>query len=95
MVSKIRTLINLDIYMHICHIIVMNLTRTSLRLDTELKKEAEKLAIEENITLQDMFNEALSLYIEQKTSKKAQKITFITHDIGNSLDNLTRDDMYE
>ena len=73
----------------------MNVIRTTLRLNEDIKVRAEHLAIEENRTLQDIFNDALQRYIEEKGKKKAKKIYFISHDLGTPLDNLTRDTYYD
>lgn len=72
----------------------MQLIRTTLRLKEALKKRAEKKAIDENTSLQDLFNRALELYLEKETKKQAKKIVFITHDLGVPLDNLRREDFY-
>jgi len=73
----------------------MTLTRTTLRIKTQLKKQAEKLALEEDKSLQDIFNLALEKYLISKAEKKAKKLVFHTHNLGSKLDNLTRDDVYE
>ncbi len=70
------------------------LTRTTLRLKTDLKKTAEKLAIEENTSLQEIFNRALGHYLENMAKREAKKIIFKTHDLGKPLDNLKRADYY-
>lgn len=72
----------------------MQLIRTTLRLRENLKKRAEKKAIDENTSLQNLFNRALELYLEKDAKKQAKKITFITHDLGIPLDNLRREDFY-
>lgn len=72
----------------------MNLTRTTLRLDTNLKRAAEKQALDEDTTLQAIFNDALRDYLETKAKKTANRIVFRAHDLGKSLDNLTRSDYY-
>ena len=72
----------------------MNLTRTTLRLNTGLKLAAEKRATEEDRTLQSIFNDALEQYLNQKAQKTAKRIIFQTQDIGEPLDNLTRADFY-
>lgn len=72
----------------------MQLQRTTLRIKTDLKKAAEKKALEENITLQELFNRALSEYLQNSGKKKASDIIFKTHNIGKPLDNLTRADYY-
>lgn len=69
-------------------------TRTTLRLDEQLKKQAERVAIEENTTLQDVFNQALAQFLDQKAQAKARKIVFKTHNLGRPLDKLTRKDFY-
>jgi hypothetical protein len=72
----------------------MNLTRTTLRINTNLKQAAEKQALQENRTLQSIFNDALEQYLVTDSKKKASKIVFKTHDLGMPLDNLTRSDYY-
>lgn len=72
----------------------MNLTRTTLRLNTDLKRAAERRALEENTTLQAVLNEALEQYLDNKAKKSAQKIVFQTHNLGQPLDNLTRTEYY-
>ena len=72
----------------------MNLTRTTLRLNTDLKRAAEKRALEKDTTLQAVLNEALEQYLDRQAKQVAQKIVFKTHDLGEPLDNLTRADYY-
>lgn len=72
----------------------MQFIRTTLRLKENLKKLAEKKALEENDSLQAIFNRALELYFEKEAKKRAKKIIFKTHHLGEPLDNLTRDDFY-
>jgi len=72
----------------------MQLQRTTLRLNPNLKKAAHRIAIEENTTLQSIFNRALQDYLQKKARTKAKKIVFKTHDLGAPLDNLTRDTIY-
>lgn len=72
----------------------MELVRTTLRLKPNLKKAAERKALEEDMTLQEIFNDALEKYLEQEGRKEARKIVFGTHRLGAPLDNLTRDDYY-
>lgn len=70
------------------------LIRTTLRIDKELKKNAERKALEEDTTLQDIFHRALESYLQNQAKKKARKIVFKTFDLGVPLDNLTRSDFY-
>lgn len=72
----------------------MKLIRTTVRLHEPLKKAAEKRALEEDTTLQDLFQRALREYLAQVARKKAQEFMLPTHDLGVPLDNLTRDDIY-
>ncbi len=72
----------------------MQLIRTTLRIKSSLKKAAERKALEENSSLQRIFNQALENYLNQKAKRKAQKIVFKTHDLGEAVDNLHRDDYY-
>jgi len=71
----------------------MQLLRTTLRIKMDLKKAAEKKAMEENISLQQLFNQALYEYLHNSGQKKAE-IIFKTHNLGIPLDNLTRTDFY-
>ncbi len=73
----------------------MQLIRTTLRIESHLKKNAQRKALEENTSLQEIFNRALKKYLEQEGKKDAKKIVFKTHDLGVPLDNLTRKDYYE
>ena len=70
------------------------LVKTTLRLKENLKKNAEKLALEEDTSLQKVFNEALENYLDKTARKKAKTIVFKTFRLGSPLDNLTRDDFY-
>jgi hypothetical protein len=70
------------------------LVRTTLRINENLKKSAEKKALQTNTTLQYIFNTALAQYLEQDAKNEAKGIVFKTHDLGDPLDNLTRSDFY-
>lgn len=70
------------------------LIRTTLRLNESLKKTAEKKALQDDVTLQEIFNRALEEYLEKDARFEARKIIFKTHHLGEPLDNLTRDDFY-
>lgn len=72
----------------------MQLVRTTLRIRENLKRSAEKMALEENLTLQELFNRALEAYLDEEAKKEAKKIVFKTHDFGVPLDNLRRKDYY-
>lgn len=70
------------------------LIRTTLRLQETLKKTAEKKALQDDVTLQEIFNKALEEYLEKDARNEAKKIVFRTHHLGEPLDHLTRDDFY-
>lgn len=70
------------------------LTRTTLRIDSNLKKIAEAEALAEDTTLQAIFNNALEQYLDSKAKAKAKSIIFRTHNLGESLDQLSRSDYY-
>lgn len=72
----------------------MQLVRTTLRIKTTLKKAVEKKALEQDTTLQELFNLALERYLEEEGKKEAKKIVFKTHNLGAPLDNLRREDYY-
>lgn len=71
------------------------LVRTTLRIKEHLKKSAQQKALQDDVTLQEVFNRALEHYLENEAKKEAKKIVFKTHDLGVPLDNLTRDDFYD
>lgn len=73
----------------------MQLVRTTLRIDENLKKIVERKALEEDTTFQQIFNKALTAYVKADSKKQAKKIVFKTFDLGVPLDNLTRDDIYD
>ena len=68
--------------------------RTTLRIKENLKRSAEHKALQDDVTLQEIFNRALEDYLEKEAVKKAKKIIFRTHNLGEPLDNLTRDEFY-
>ncbi len=70
------------------------LVRTTLRIKEHLKKSAEQKALQDDMTLQEVFNRALEHYLEKEAKKEAKKIVFKTHDFGVPLDNLRRKDYY-
>ena len=71
------------------------LVRTTLRINENLKKSAEKKAMQMDMTLQDIFNNALAQYLEHDAQRQAKKIIFKMHDLGEPLDNLKREDFYK
>ncbi len=73
----------------------MQLVRTTIRLNSQLKKIAEMKALEEDSSLQEIVNNALEKFLKDEGKKEAKRIIFKTHDLGVPLDNLTRDDYYE
>ena len=72
----------------------MQLIRTTVRLNEQLKKSAERKALDENKSLQEILNLALEKYLEEEGRKEAKKLVFKTHNVGKPLDNLTRADYY-
>lgn len=72
----------------------MQLIRTTLRLQSDLKQIAEEKALSEQRTLQEIFNEALKEYLAKGAVKKAKRIVFKSHNLGVPLDRLTRSDYY-
>lgn len=70
------------------------LIRTTLRIDSNLKKSAEAEALAEDTTLQAIFNNALEQYLDSKAKAKAKSIIFKTHNLGEPLDQLSRSDNY-
>lgn len=72
----------------------MKLIRTTLRLQSTLKKAAEKQALAEETTFQDILARALAAYLKTSAKTRARKIVFKTHDLGVPLDGLRRDEYY-
>lgn len=70
------------------------LIRTTLRIKEDLKKSAQHKALQDDVTLQEIFNRALEEYLEKEAKIGAKKIIFKTHNLGVPLDNLTRDNFY-
>ena len=70
------------------------LVRTTLRIKESLKKSAELKALQDDISLQDIFNQALEQFLNKQARIEAKKLVFKTHKLGEPLDNLTRDDFY-
>jgi len=68
--------------------------RTTLYLDKQLKKLADMQAVQEDTTLQEIFNKALRAELQKRMPSKKKKIDFITHKL-NIPDNLTRKDYYD
>jgi len=68
--------------------------RTTLRLNDDLKHQAEQRALDEDTTLQDVFNRALDQYLRKAAKRDARKIVFKTHSLGVPLDHLDRSDYY-
>lgn len=81
-------------YCHIYANIPYMLMRTTLRIEESLKKSAQRRALEEDTTLQEIFNKALENFLQKDAQQKAKKIVFKTHNLGVPLDNLTREDFY-
>lgn len=73
---------------------VSKLVRTTLRIKENLKKSAELKALQDDISLQDVFNRALEHYLDKEAKIEAKRIVFKTHDLGKPLDNLKRADYY-
>lgn len=80
---------------HIYAILDVWLIRTTLRIKENLKKTAERIALENNTTLQSVFNSALQDYISKTAKQKAKKLIIKPISLGVPLDNLTRDDYYD
>jgi hypothetical protein len=71
------------------------LVRTTVRLPQQLKKSADHKAIELDISFQDLVEQAIASFLQEKNRIKAKEIVFISKDIGAPLDNLTRADYYD
>jgi hypothetical protein len=72
----------------------MLFTRTTVRLEPSLKKEAELKALELNLSFQSLFSEALRAYLRSARKKKAKRIIFHAQSLGDPTPDLTREDFY-
>ena len=70
------------------------LVRTTLRIEEKLKRIAEYKALQDDTTLQQIFNRALEYFLEKESKIEAQRIVFKTHNLGKPLNNLRRADYY-
>ena len=70
------------------------LVRTTMRIKEDLKRTAQRKALQDDMTLQEIFNQALEHYLEKEAELEAKKIVFKTHDLGKPIDNLKRADYY-
>ncbi len=73
----------------------MQLVRTTLRLDSNLKKSAEMLALKNDQSFQEVVATALREHINTSAKNEAKIFFLPSHDLGTPLDNLTRDDFYD
>ena len=71
-----------------------NLKRTTLRLEKTLLKEAKRLALLQDGTLQDVINDALKRHLMFEAQKTA-KIKFRDYHMGKVKGGLTRSKIYE
>lgn len=71
-----------------------DLSRTTVRIPPQLKKAAEMLAIENDVSFQDLFQDALETYLKKNSQRKAKKIVFQAKNLGIPLDDLSREDIY-
>ena len=49
------------------------LIRTTLRINENLKRQAEKKALQDDLTLQEIFNQALEDYLQNEAKKYLQE----------------------
>lgn len=73
----------------------MKYTRTTVRIETPLKKAVDMLSAQTNMTFQKIINQALEKYLRDQNNQLAKKIVFKEVDLGSGLDNLSRDDYYQ
>lgn len=72
----------------------MNMVRTTLRMEKDLKKQAELVAVKENTTFQSVVNQALRENLGKRAKRRAKLLVIPKLSVGVPLDNLTRDDFY-
>lgn len=73
----------------------MKKIRTTLKIEENLKKEAELRALKKGTTLQNIFNKALKQYLNKENKKTAKKIVFQDAPIDKKMGNLSRQEIYE
>ena len=71
------------------------MTRTTIRLDPDLKYLVAKMALEQGVRQQDIISRAVREYVARKSRKQAHKFILPRHNLGVKLDRITRDDIYE
>jgi hypothetical protein len=73
----------------------MQLSRTTIRLQTDLKKAAQHYAIQHERSFQDVINEALERFLQfTEVERDVPPIVFKSKSLGAPTDNLTREDIY-
>jgi len=73
----------------------MKKTRTTLKIDTDLKLQAEIKALKENTTLQNIFNDALRIYLNEKAREDANALVFYDKPIDQNMGKLGRKEIYD
>jgi len=73
----------------------MKKVRTTLKIEENLKTQAELKAVKERITLQDIFNNALRSYLREQTKKDVKKLVFHDKAIDKNMGNLSRNEIYD
>ena len=73
----------------------MQLVINTLRLDSNLKKNAEMLALKNDQSFQEVVTTALREHLNTSAKNEAKILFLPSHDLGTPLDNLTRDDFYD
>lgn len=69
--------------------------KTTLNLNKQLKKMAERKALEEDTTLQEVINKALYNELVAGAVRKTKDIIFTPKAVDKNMGNLTRKDFYE
>ena len=72
----------------------MQLTRTTVRLQPQIKKAAERKALELDISFQALLEKAVEAYLYQESQHKAHQLVFHDKKMGVPLDQLDREDIY-
>ena len=71
----------------------MTKVKTTVKLDTELKKELERIALEEGNTLQDTMNDLLYKSLESAPMVVRERLK--PRRLDPKMDNLSRGDYYD
>lgn len=72
----------------------MQMQQTTIRIYKKLKKDIDQKALEEDTSFQAIVDTALREYLDRARQKSAESIVLASHNLGQPLDSINRDDIY-